>query len=136
MENSRDLNLKLLEMARRIRELREIEGFSYEDMAVKTGISTEEYVRCESGESEALGALFPFARVISMRRLLQKDAVAHAREELRRLERLRQTLMKEASAQMSKAADAHFLLEQTYARAMDFAAKERFGAELCRRILR
>jgi len=52
MENSRDINLKIKEMAQRIRELREIEGFSYGDMALKTGITEEEYIKCENGESD------------------------------------------------------------------------------------
>ena len=37
------LDLKLLEMAGRIRELREIVGLSEEEMAALTGVSVEEY---------------------------------------------------------------------------------------------
>ena len=39
-------------MAARIRELREIEGFSPEQMAEKTDVTTEEYLLCESGGSD------------------------------------------------------------------------------------
>jgi len=46
------LDFKIKEMAGRIRALREIEGLEPAQMAAKTGISTEEYVRCESGESD------------------------------------------------------------------------------------
>lgn len=52
MENSRDINLKIKEMAQRIRELREIENYSLEDMAKSTGVSVEEYQKCENGESD------------------------------------------------------------------------------------
>ena len=52
MLNARDVNLKILEMAQRIRELREIEGYTVEEMAQKTGISPEEYVKCENGETD------------------------------------------------------------------------------------
>ncbi len=52
MEKISGLDLKIKEMARRIRELREIEGFTYEDMAKSTGVSEEEYIKCENGESD------------------------------------------------------------------------------------
>ncbi len=51
MENI-NIDLKIQEMARRIRELREIEGFSLEDMAKSTGVSVEEYEKCENGQSD------------------------------------------------------------------------------------
>ncbi len=46
------LDLKIKEMAERIRELREIEGKSREEMAEKTDVSLEEYVACEEGRSD------------------------------------------------------------------------------------
>lgn len=52
MENIKDINLKIKEMAWRIRELREIEGYSIEEMAQKTGISAEEYALCENGDKD------------------------------------------------------------------------------------
>ena len=39
-------------MALRIRELREITRFTPAEMAEKTGVSVEEYLRCENGESD------------------------------------------------------------------------------------
>ena len=46
------LDLKLQEMAARIRDLREIEGLSEDYMAGETGISLEEYRACEAGECD------------------------------------------------------------------------------------
>ena len=43
------MDYKIREVAQRIRELREISGFTAEEMAARTGISTEEYVQCEAG---------------------------------------------------------------------------------------
>ena len=45
-------DLKNIEIAARIRELREISGISQEDMATRTGISVEEYRRCEDGAQD------------------------------------------------------------------------------------
>ncbi len=46
------LDFKIKEMAARIRELREITRFTAEEMAQKTDVSTEEYLKCENGESD------------------------------------------------------------------------------------
>ena len=46
------LESKILEMAQRIRTLREIEGFTVAQMAEKTGVTEEEYVRSESGKKD------------------------------------------------------------------------------------
>lgn len=46
------LDYKIKEMARRIKELREIENFTISDMALKTGVSEEEYLTCENGECD------------------------------------------------------------------------------------
>lgn len=46
---------KLMEVAQRIREMREIFGFTVEEMAQKTDVGAEEYVKYESGELD-----FPF----------------------------------------------------------------------------
>ena len=45
------LDYKIQEMAGRIRELREISGFTPAEMAGKTGVSIEEYLLCEAGGS-------------------------------------------------------------------------------------
>ena len=44
------MDYKIREVAQRIRELREISGFTAEEMAARTGLSTEEYIACESGQ--------------------------------------------------------------------------------------
>lgn len=46
------LNFKIQEMARRIRELREIEGYTIAEMAAKTDVTPEEYLDCEAGRSD------------------------------------------------------------------------------------
>ncbi len=52
MEKISGLESKILEMAARIRELREIENISPEEMAIKTDVSVEEYLACENGKSD------------------------------------------------------------------------------------
>ena len=43
------MDFKIREVAERIRELREISGFTVEEMARRTDLSVEEYIQCESG---------------------------------------------------------------------------------------
>ena len=43
------MDFKIREVAGRIRELREISGFTVEEMASRTNLSVEEYIQCESG---------------------------------------------------------------------------------------
>ena len=52
MQQITGLDFKIKEMAGRIKELREIEGYTQLEMAEKTGVSVEEYTRCENGESD------------------------------------------------------------------------------------
>ena len=52
MEQIKELDFKIKEIAGRIRELREIENLSVADMATRTGVSEEEYLACEKGESD------------------------------------------------------------------------------------
>ncbi len=52
MEKMTGLDFKIKEMAARIRELREIEGYTALEMAEKTGVSESEYLACENGESD------------------------------------------------------------------------------------
>ncbi len=52
MEQITGLDYKIQEMARRIRELRDIEGFTPEEMAQKTNVSVAEYLDCENGRSD------------------------------------------------------------------------------------
>ena len=43
------MDFKIQEVAQRIRELREISGFTVEEMAQRTNLSVEEYIQCEAG---------------------------------------------------------------------------------------
>ncbi len=52
MEQITGLDYKIQEMAARIRELREIEGLTPEDMSHKTGVTVDEYLECENGKSD------------------------------------------------------------------------------------
>ena len=58
------LDMKLQEMAGRIKELREIEGLTQEQMAAETGVSLEEYQSCEAGHSDLNFAfIYLFAQI-------------------------------------------------------------------------
>ena len=52
MQQITGLDFKIKEMAGRIRELREIENYTIEEMAAKVGVSAEEYRNCESGNGD------------------------------------------------------------------------------------
>ena len=52
MQQMTGLDFKIKEMAGRIRELREVVGFSVEQMAEKTGVTVDEYVACEAGDKD------------------------------------------------------------------------------------
>ena len=43
------MDFKIREVAERIRELREVSGFTVEEMAARTDLSVEEYIQCEAG---------------------------------------------------------------------------------------
>ena len=43
------MDFKIREVAQRIRELREVSGFTVEEMAQRTDLSVEEYIQCEAG---------------------------------------------------------------------------------------
>ncbi len=62
MASAAELNTKLMDMAARIRDLREIQGFSQEEMAKKTEISLQEYQAIEAGRGDMpFGFLFKAA---------------------------------------------------------------------------
>ena len=52
MSTATGLEFKIQEMAQRIKTLREIVGLTPAEMALKTGITEEEYLSCEAGESD------------------------------------------------------------------------------------
>ena len=49
---NKGLEFKIKEMAQRIKTLREIMGFTVEEMALKTGVTVEEYEGCERGDND------------------------------------------------------------------------------------
>ena len=52
MSEIKELDYQIRVMADRIRTLRELEGMSVEEIAAKSGTTTEEYVECESGRRD------------------------------------------------------------------------------------
>ena len=46
------LEFKIMEMANRIKDLRDIVGLTVGEMAAKTGVSEEEYIACEAGQRD------------------------------------------------------------------------------------
>ena len=46
------MDFKIREVAERIRELREVSGFTPEEMAQRTGLTVEEYLQCEAGNRD------------------------------------------------------------------------------------
>ena len=52
MNSINGLDKRIKEMSARIKELREIEGLSIEEMAKRTGVSVAEYENCELGKSD------------------------------------------------------------------------------------
>ncbi len=59
------MDFKIREVAGRIRELREISGFTVEEMAERTGVSVEEYIQCEAG-SRNLSVAFLYRCTLSL----------------------------------------------------------------------
>ena len=52
MNTTIGLEFKIQEMAQRIKTLREIVGLTTTEMSIKTGVTEEEYIACESGKSD------------------------------------------------------------------------------------
>ncbi len=52
MSTATGLEFKIQEMAQRIKTLREIVGLDVAEMALKTGITEQEYISCEAGERD------------------------------------------------------------------------------------
>ena len=51
-KNISELGAKILDMAKRIKELRELESISVSEMAKQCGISEDEYIACEEGKKD------------------------------------------------------------------------------------
>ena len=88
----------------------------------------------ERQEMLAFAERKPQARLIDMRRLVRRDLVRASRDHIRGAARLREALLEGACDALQEVKQAHFKLEEVYATAMDFAAKERYTRELCRRL--
>ena len=66
-QSSTNLAGKIREIASRIKELRQIEGYTEAQIAAKTGVSEEEYRRYESGEMDLNFAfLYTCAQALSV----------------------------------------------------------------------
>ena len=63
-QNMTGMTYKIKEVAGRIRELREITGLTVEEMAVRTGVTVEEYIQCEAGNRN-LSIAFLYRCVLS-----------------------------------------------------------------------
>jgi hypothetical protein len=92
------------------------------------------FVVCSPEQAASIVAHLPHVRTLNMRRMLRQNELRGVREQLRRLDRLRQGLLDATCLCMQKVADAHFALEQLYIDAMDFSAKEQFTQAFCRRL--
>jgi hypothetical protein len=91
------------------------------------------FFACAAEDVEDCRALAPHARVISMRRLVHREAFAHVRGQVRYADRLREGLLGGAEEALARVSEAHDALERLYGAAMDFVAVERYTKELCRK---
>ncbi len=73
-------------------------------------------------------------RHIGLRRYVDADAMHVVRQKIRSIETLRDNLLARAIEQLQGAAVHHFALEEIYASAMDFDAKNSYEEALCQRI--
>ena len=73
-------------------------------------------------------------RKINLRRYLDHEGFREVRGEVRHLLHFAKELKTCACDRIKKAGDYHFTLEEIYARAMDFKAKDQFDKALCRRL--
>ena len=71
---------------------------------------------------------------ISMRRFVDTASMKYVRGELRSLDRISRALRAEALDALEKVRKVHFRLEDIYSSAMDFAAKEAFTKDFCRKL--
>lgn len=92
------------------------------------------FLVCETEKIEALRAVAPHGRVVSMRRLIEPTIMRKKRENIRQTYRLREALIGGAQDELKKVSKAHFELESIYSAAMDFDAKERYTKALCEKL--
>jgi hypothetical protein len=73
-------------------------------------------------------------RLINMKRFVDSDAVAQIRQEYRNVARVRDLVLELVLSEFENIKKHHFLLEEIYGSAMNFAAKEQFTSEFCKKI--
>lgn len=73
-------------------------------------------------------------RLINMKRFVDNDEIIKIRHEYRAIARVRDSVLDLALAEFEKIKKSHFLLEEIYGSAMNFAAKEQFTREFCNKI--
>ena len=71
---------------------------------------------------------------ISMRRFVDTASMKRVRRELRAIDRISRALRAEALDALEKVREVHFRLEDIYSSAMDFAAKEAFTKDFCKKL--
>ena len=73
-------------------------------------------------------------RLINMKRFIDADGIVRIRQEYRSIARVRDGILNLALSEFENIKKYHFLLEEIYGSAMDFAAKEQFTREFCNKI--
>ncbi|MBR2381876.1 MAG: hypothetical protein IKA84_05240 [Clostridia bacterium] len=73
-------------------------------------------------------------RLINMKRFVDNDEIAKIRQDYRTVARVRDSVLDLTLAEFEKIKKSHFLLEEIYGSAMDFAAKEQFTREFSNKI--
>ena len=73
-------------------------------------------------------------RSINMRRFVDGNAISKIRQEYRAMVRVRDNILNLALGEFENIKKYHFILEEIYGSAMDFAAKEQFTREFCNKI--
>jgi len=93
------------------------------------------FLVCSAREVEACRQSAPHARLISMRRYVCRESFALVRGQVRYAMQMREALIAGAKDAFARVSEAHEALERLYGEAMDFAAVERYTAQLCRKWL-
>ena len=89
------------------------------------------FLACGVRDAESCRARAPHARLISMRRYVCRESFALVRGRVRYATQMREALIAGAKDAFARVSEAHDALERLYGEAMDFAAVERYTAELC-----
>lgn len=74
------------------------------------------------------------SRIVNMKRFVDTEKIARAREEYREIVRARDEILHLTLSEFEKVKKHHFDIEKIYGSAMDFEAKERFTENFCRNL--